>query len=621
MGCRNERHFRAIGPYNGAVDHGGRATCRTLAAVLVLLATTLFTGCGLFEPGQDRVAREFAAAWSGGDDRTAAALTDSPAAAEQALAAVRAALRPAGLAVAVDQVRTASGRADASVTVTWDLGKDRRWSYPSALALREADSGWLVEWSPAAVHPGLGPGQSLVLTEQAPDPAPVLDRDGAPLLSAQPVVVVLLDTGANSTAADLPAVAEALARALSRFDPTITQQSIIQGAGATPGQAYQVAVLREADYRQVQAAIHELPGVTFSTQTRLLAPDAGFARQVLTGVRVGLADQLDGVPGWTVRTVGADGAAVADLEQQPPRPGTAVTVTIDRAVQAAAEDAVDPIGQQAMLVAVRPSTGELLAVAQNSPADAEGPVALTGRYPPGSTAKIVTADAALTRGLSPSSPVGCPATVTIGGREVPNNDRLDLGTVPLVTAFARSCNTTFAQLAADGGAGDLSAAARRLGLGADYVVPGATTVTGSVPPADDVVRRAANGFGQGDVLASPLGMALVAATVDRGAPVTPQLVKDRPTAVSVPPDAPQPPVIDALRTMMRQVVVAGTASRLASLGEVSGKTGTAQVGAGDRAHGWFVGYRGDLAFAVLLVDAGSSQPAVEVAARFLGAVS
>ena len=115
-------------------------------------------------------------------------------------------------------------------------------------------------------------------------------------------------------------------------------------------------------------------------------------------------------------------------------------------------------------------------------------------------------------------------------------------------------------------------------------------------------------------------MALVAATVARGASVTPQLVKDRPTAVLAPPDVPQPAVIDGLRAMMRQVVVAGTASPLASAGEVSGKTGTAQFGAGGRAHGWFVGYRGDLAFAVLLVDAGSSEPAVEVTGRFLRAV-
>ena len=71
--------------------------------------------------------------------------------------------------------------------------------------------------------------------------------------------------------------------------------------------------------------------------------------------------------------------------------------------------------------------------------------------------------------------------------------------------------------------------------------------------------------------------------------------------------------------MMRAVVTEGTATRLAGLGEVFGKTGTAEYTDDGRAHGWFVGYRGDLAFAVLVVDGGSSAPAVEIAARFLGA--
>ena len=68
------------------------------------------------------------------------------------------------------------------------------------------------------------------------------------------------------------------------------------------------------------------------------------------------------------------------------------------------------------------------------------------------------------------------------------------------------------------------------------MVPALTTVTGSVPAATDTVQRAENGFGQGQVLASPLGMALVAATVARGAPVVPQLIRDRPTEVLRPAD-------------------------------------------------------------------------------------
>jgi len=79
----------------------------------------------------------------------------------------------------------------------------------------------------------------------------------------------------------------------------------------------------------------------------------------------------------------------------------------------------------------------------------------------------------------------------------------------------------------------------------------------------------------------------------------------------------KPEVLDTLRGMMREVVLAGTATGLRDLADVRGKTGTAQYGDGTHSHGWFVGYAGDLAFAVLLTDAGSSKPAVQAAHRFL----
>jgi cell division protein FtsI/penicillin-binding protein 2 len=69
--------------------------------------------------------------------------------------------------------------------------------------------------------------------------------------------------------------------------------------------------------------------------------------------------------------------------------------------------------------------------------------------------------------------------------------------------------------------------------------------------------------------------------------------------------------------MMRAVVTEGTATKLSELPDVRGKTGTAQFGDGERSHGWFVGYQGDVAFAVLIVGGGSSKPAVDVAHRFL----
>jgi cell division protein FtsI/penicillin-binding protein 2 len=76
-------------------------------------------------------------------------------------------------------------------------------------------------------------------------------------------------------------------------------------------------------------------------------------------------------------------------------------------------------------------------------------------------------------------------------------------------------------------------------------------------------------------------------------------------------------VLDDVRAMMRETVTAGTATALSHLPGVAGKTGTAQFGDGSRSHGWFVATAGDLAVAVLVVDGGSSTPAVQAAGWFL----
>ena len=68
-------------------------------------------------------------------------------------------------------------------------------------------------------------------------------------------------------------------------------------------------------------------------------------------------------------------------------------------MQDAADNAVNITGKKAMIVVIKPSTGEILAVAQNAAADADGPIATTGLYPPGSTFKIITAGAAIDRDM------------------------------------------------------------------------------------------------------------------------------------------------------------------------------------------------------------------------------
>jgi cell division protein FtsI/penicillin-binding protein 2 len=280
-----------------------------------------------------------------------------------------------------------------------------------------------------------------------------------------------------------------------------------------------------------------------------------------------------------------------------------------------------------MIVAIQPSTGDILAVAQNKAADVQRASALTGRYPPGSAFMIITAVAALeAKQVAVDSPVACPATTTIGERVVLNDNSLDLGTVPLHTAFARSCNTTFAQLAARLEAGALTDAAHQTGIGLDYDIAGLATVTGQAPPSESMVRRAENGFGQGRVFASPFGMALVSATMAADGRVpTPVLLKGMQTHVALGPVAPIPrEVADVVRAMMRETVTQGTAKTLAGAltgaGQLFGKTGTVEDDPAG-AHGWFVGFRGDLAFATLVVGAGSAEPALDVTGRFLSALS
>jgi cell division protein FtsI/penicillin-binding protein 2 len=116
-------------------------------------------------------------------------------------------------------------------------------------------------------------------------------------------------------------------------------------------------------------------------------------------------------------------------------------------------------------------------------------------------------------------------------------------------------------------------------------------------------------------------MALVASTVAAdGKLPTPSLIRGIPTHVALGPVAPMPrEVADAVRVMMREAVTQGTAQSLAGQGDLFGQTGTAEDNPSDT-HGWFVGFRGDLAFATLVVGGGSSGAALEVSGRFLSAL-
>jgi hypothetical protein len=299
----------------------------------------------------------------------------------------------------------------------------------------------------------------------------------------------------------------------------------------------------------------------------------------------------------------------------------ALKSTLSVGVEAAAQSAVDGFGGKALIVAIQPSTGGVLAVAQNAAAGT-GPSALSGLYAPGSTFKIATATAALEAGIAtPDASLPCPLTARIGTRTI-SNEGFDLGTVPMHRAFAKSCNTTFGTLASQLPADGLAKAASQYGLNADFDIPGVATETGKVVAAVGADEQVEDGIGQGTVQVSPFGEALMAATVAAGKAVTPSLWSDPDLATKVSTRYTAPPagVLASVRTMMREVVTGGTATGLSRSGTVFGKTGTAQFGSGAEAHGWFTGYRGDVAFVVFLEGANDSGPAVTLGAKFLAGV-
>ncbi|MFD2422538.1 penicillin-binding transpeptidase domain-containing protein [Amycolatopsis pigmentata] len=297
--------------------------------------------------------------------------------------------------------------------------------------------------------------------------------------------------------------------------------------------------------------------------------------------------------------------------------GPPLTSTLSSRVQAEAQTAVDGASFPAMLVAIQPSTGDILAVAQNAAAG-PAPNALTGGYAPGSTFKMATATAVLERNAASSDTVlPCPGSVQIGQRNIPNDDNFSLPPLPLHSAFAHSCNTTFAQLASGLPADALVDAANQLGINADFTIPGIATEAGKVVAPANSAEQVEAAIGQGKVQTSPFGLTLAAATVAAGKAITPRLWHGLDTTINTPYQAPPDAVVGQLRSMMREVVTDGTATGLAGSGNVAGKTGTAQFGDGTQANGWFTGYRDDLAFSVLLLGSNSSKPAVSVAAAFL----
>jgi peptidoglycan glycosyltransferase len=337
--------------------------------------------------------------------------------------------------------------------------------------------------------------------------------------------------------------------------------------------------------------------------------------------------------------------------------GSDVYLTIDSHIQ---RQAVAALGDRAgAIVVLDPLSGEVLALASNPGfdpnqisdpaymssliecADASCEAAFVNRgvfglYPPGSTWKTITLAASLDSGQVTmetvfdfgqprQGPDGIYYVYEVDGAEMidPNHEepRLDLA-----SAYAVSANAAFARMGDEMDPAVFQDYAGRMGFGREDGPPleiGATPAQLAYDPAaitTNNVLRAATAFGQGELLTSPLSMALVAGGITAGGTImSPHLLQRvvdpegrlQETGVSVPwiSDVIRPETAQDVAAIMVNAVRNGSGVLAAVPGAVvGGKTGTAEVGDGLLPHAWFVGFAHEnertVTIAVILEHAG-----------------
>ena len=618
---------------------GGAAV---IAVVVALVATVLVLRDD-DEATPTAEVRAYLDAWAASDHGAMAALVDSPPA---DLAAQHAAMADAlGVTAARFEPRPVSrdgDRATAPFEARLTLRGLGEWPYTGRLDLVRRQERWLVAWTPATLHPQLQPGQRFSRVRARPERAAILGAGDRPLTSGGELVSVGVEP---QRVRDRAEVARALQQHLGVAPGVLDAE--LGRPGVRPDFFVPIVDVRRDRFNAVRPALEPVPGIVFRARTARVAPSEDFARHVLGrtgevtaeglqklgglyqagdvvgqgGLEAAFEPQLAGEPSGEVRLLHAAGETAAVLFSFPGRPPAGpVRTTLDLAVQTAAEEALRTVTGPAALVAVDGTTGAVRAAASR-PLSEPFNRALAGRYPPGSTFKVVTTAGLLAAGTSATTPVQCPATRTVGGRQFANFESQALGDILFGRAFVTSCNTAFVALGQQLGRRDLGAAAARFGFNRRYDV-GLSTFGGAFPEPGDDTETAAAAIGQGRVEASPLHMATVAAAGATGGWRQPHLLEPAPSAEATEPLA--APVAAALRQLMVGVVREGTGTAAAVPGqEVGGKTGTAEFGTGSPppTHAWFIGFRGTLGFAVLVEGGGvGGQVAAPIAGRFLRAL-
>ncbi len=376
------------------------------------------------------------------------------------------------------------------------------------------EEGLRIRWSRSLTFPGLRGGEQLSRRTSLPRRATLLARDGS----------VLAESPKGSAASEG-----------TRSSP------LGEAAHAVIGTVGPIPASRQASLEAQGVPANAIVG--------------------LSGLERALDDRLRGQPGGELL------AGSRLLAYTPPRPAPSVRTSVSPSIQRAAVSALG--GQLGGIVALSPTNGQILAVAG---------IGLEGLQPPGSTFKMVTLTGALAAHIATPRTVFPYATyATLDGVKLSNANGEDCGGT-LELAFAVSCNSVFTPLGVKLGSARLVGTAEKFGFNHETGVLGAAEST--LPAAKEIQGEldvGSTAIGQGQVLATPLQMAIVAATIaDGGHRPQPSFLPGSATATD--PTVMSPAVARTVRHLMIEVVREGTGTSAAIPGvTVAGKTGTAEL--------------------------------------------
>lgn len=537
------------------------------------------------------------------------------------------------------------------------------------------------EWRQAAER-----NRSQMIHQNAPR-GRIYDRSGVPIATNAPAFSLIFLPGKDRRRQDLNPLAQELGRQLGRdpeellekLEQAVREESAIRLAENLPTQT----MFRLSELKTIY------PGVDLIVEARRYYPFGRFASHLLgymgkmssrewrerkpKGYRVdsrigrmGLErifeDELKGRDGGLRMEVDAQGRLKRVIDKIPFEAGSNVHLTIDAAVQKAADEGLRAsVTGRGAAVAIDPRNGDVLAMSSQPDFDpnaflstdpdevkstisdlSEFNNAIAGAYPPGSTFKPIAGLAAFNDGkVDPNDSVNCPGYYTLGTRTFLCDEKKGHGHLSWYMGLAKSCNVYFYQLGLKTGAASIERYARAFGLGVKTNIPMRGEKSGHLFGPETRKKAGKSWYdgdtlnlsiGQGELTVTPLQMAIVAAALsNRGSVWRPRYIQKivytdgRPDAVK-PSErlglvSARPEAWDLVQRAMSVVVSSGTGQSARVPGvDVAGKTGTAQNPHGED-HAWFIAYAArpgeppSIAMAVLVENGGHGSAAAAPVAR------